>query len=125
MTKVLIIDDSKFTRSQIRKALRSLGFDTAEAVNGREALQMVQSFQPDAITLDLLMPELDGMGFLSALRESGSDLPVVVITADIQSDIRKQCKDFGALFLNKPFQGPDLVAALSEHGLVKEVSHGT
>lgn len=125
MTKILIIDDSKFARSMIRKVIEALGYETAEATNGREGLQMVASYQPDAVTVDLLMPELDGIGFLSALRETDKKLPVVVISANIQTDVRRRCENLGAVFLIKPFKKSELEAALCSHGITKEVGHGT
>ena len=125
MTKILIIDDSRFARSMIRKAIEALGYEAAEATNGREGLQMVASYQPDAVTVDLLMPELDGIGFLSALRETGKKLPVVVISANIQVDVRRRCEHLGAVFLIKPFKKPELEAALCSHGITMEVGHGT
>jgi CheY-like chemotaxis protein len=103
MARILVVDDSIFARLKICNILKSLGHETLEAVDGRDGLQKALTEQPDCICTDLLMPELDGIGFLEALREAGLDLPVVVLTADIQETKRLQCLELGAAdFIHKP-----------------------
>lgn len=82
--KILIIEDD----DQIRDALRELflceGYSVRVAENGREGLEMMRTERPKLIFLDLMMPVLDGFGFLRAKQEAASDLaaiPVVLITA--------------------------------------------
>jgi CheY-like chemotaxis protein len=85
--------------------LHEAGHETVEAGNGREALEVVAAAKPDIVLSDLLMPELDGIGFLHAMREKSIDLPVVIISADIQSTKRQQCLSLGtAGFISKPPQ---------------------
>jgi CheY-like chemotaxis protein len=103
MAKVLVVDDSMFTRLNICRMLEEAGHETLEAANGREGLEMAVSAKPDIILSDLLMPELDGIGFLNALRENGIDLPVIILSADIQETKRQQCLSLGtAGFISKP-----------------------
>lgn len=80
--RVLVVDDDATTRSMLRKLLERQGWEVVEAGNGREGLERVRDSRPALVLLDLMMPELDGFGFLEALR-SGCDasLPVVVLTA--------------------------------------------
>lgn len=104
MTLILIIEDAWFTRRAIGKILQGSGYETLEAENGREGLEIAAS-RPDidCILLDLLMPEVDGWGVLKALREKQSRLPVIVLTADIQESTRQQCLELGAFtVINKP-----------------------
>ncbi|MBW4680167.1 MAG: response regulator [Microcoleus vaginatus WJT46-NPBG5] len=104
MTLILIIEDAWFTRRAIGKILQQSGYETLEAENGREGLEIAAS-RPDidGILLDLLMPEVDGWGVLKALREKQSRLPVIVLTADIQESTRQQCLELGAFtVINKP-----------------------
>ncbi|MBD1938848.1 response regulator [Microcoleus sp. FACHB-68] len=104
MTLILIIEDAWFTRRAICKILQGSGYETLEAANGREGLEIVAS-RPDidCMLLDLLMPEVDGWGVLKALREQQSQLPVIVLTADIQESTRLQCLELGAFtVINKP-----------------------
>ena len=113
MATFLIVDDSRLARGIIKQMVEALGHEAIEAANGREGLEMAEIHKPDAITIDLLMPELGGLGFLSTLRKAGNRVPVIVISADIQDEVRRQCEELAARFLNKPIKGPDLAAALS------------
>lgn len=114
MATILVIDDSGFQRNWILKTLIKLGHNTIEAVNGREGLEKVKSDEkPDCITVDLNMPEMDGYEFLEKLSFSNIKIPIVVITADIQEETKKECLELGAAaFLNKPFQADELKEAI-------------
>ena len=81
--RVLIVDDDPDVREQTREMIGRNGFAVIEAANGREALERLAAGTPDVILLDLLMPEMDGFGFLRELRrhENWKELPVVVLTA--------------------------------------------
>jgi len=115
LAKVLVIDDSGFQRKWIVKAVSDLGHNAAEAVNGFEGLKLIDSVNPDCITVDLNMPEMDGIEFLGNLRSRDQAIPVIVITADIQSETKKQCQELGAAaFLNKPFKPDQLGEALEK-----------
>src|SRR5215211_2367917 len=81
--RVVVADDARLMRRMLVDALRRRGFDVvAEAKDGDEALAHCRAFRPDALTLDLAMPGLDGMGVLRALKD-GRDVavPVVVVSA--------------------------------------------
>ena len=109
MARVLVIDDSKFSRNLAARALREAGHEVVEACNGELGLEAVRDHTPDCVVLDLLMPVLDGPGFLQRLRGDGSDLPVVVATADIQKSSREQCEELGVSgFVNKPARAEEL-----------------
>jgi len=100
---ILVVDDSKLARVIARRALSRAGYDTLEAQNGHEGLQMALEHKPDCIVTDLLMPEMDGLQFLLAMREQGLQTPVVVVTANIQKVIREECMSSGAFdVINKP-----------------------
>ncbi len=115
MARILVIDDSIFARLKICNILKAIGHDTVEAVDGRDGLQKAMTERPDCIFTDLLMPELDGIGLLAALQEAGLDLPVVVLTADIQETKRAQCLELGAVdFIHKPPQGRELARAMEK-----------
>jgi two-component system chemotaxis response regulator CheB len=80
--RILVADDSPFMRRMLCDALRDAGFDVvAEAADGDEALARYRALRPDAMTLDLAMPGMDGIGVLQALRSHGQvSLPVVVVS---------------------------------------------
>ncbi len=81
--RVLVVEDDALTRDLIRRLLESEGFQVAEAVNGRIALEEVAKSEPSLILLDLLMPEMDGLEFLTEFgrQERWRSIPVVVVTA--------------------------------------------
>ncbi len=90
---ILVVDDDPAVRDRLTRMIRDGGWVAAEAENGRVALDMLGDLQPDLILLDLLMPELDGFGFIDALRElrPALDVPVVVLTAkDLTGEDRKR-----------------------------------
>ena len=115
MARILVVDDSSFARLRICNLLQDAGHQTEEAENGRLGLAKVLAASPDCIVTDLLMPELDGIGLLKALREQGLAVPVIVLTADIQESRLRECYDLGAKrFLSKPPQQKALLAALEQ-----------
>ncbi|NET31999.1 MAG: response regulator [Cyanothece sp. SIO1E1] len=109
MALILITDDAAFTRRMLRKALEADEHIVLEASNGVECLEMLANHTPQCMLLDLLMPELDGYGVLQALREQGSKIPVIVLSADIQDSARQQCLELGAhAMLQKPPKAPEI-----------------
>src|SRR3954470_6059077 len=81
--RIVVADDSPFMRTVLGGALGAAGFDVVgTARDGDEALAQCRAARPDAMTLDLAMPGLDGLGVLRALKESGApDVPVIVVSA--------------------------------------------
>lgn len=113
MQKILIVDDSSFQRKFLRKALNDGGFATVEAGNGAEALEIAGAQPLDAILTDLIMPDMRGLALLETLKERGSEVPIVVLTADIQEPVEVQCLELGAArVLHKPIKPRLLVEAL-------------
>jgi DNA-binding response OmpR family regulator len=82
MSKILVIDDEALARETVSRLLRHDGFEVTTARNGKEAWASLYHDLPDLILLDLMMPEWDGVTFLSMLRRSTlwGALPVVVLT---------------------------------------------
>ncbi|HEY6871171.1 MAG TPA: response regulator [Geobacteraceae bacterium] len=114
MARILVVDDSLFARLNICEMLRGAGHETVEAENGKVALEKVFAVTPDCVLSDLLMPEMDGIAFLKALREKDSNLPVIVLSADIQETKRKQCLDLGtAGFISKPPKKDEILAMVA------------
>ena len=112
MTKLLIVDDSRLIRMKLKKML-SDQYDIIEAANGKEAILKAVSEQPDCIITDLLMPEMNGFELLEQVQKKNLSYPVIVLTADIQSETEKRCNELGAIrVLNKPPKQEDLDQAL-------------
>jgi len=90
---VLLVDDDKAIRDTTRRALNKLGFKSAEAANGKEALNWLETNPPPAlILLDLMMPEMDGFAFIEAAQSRADirDIPIVVLTSKDLSGQEKQ-----------------------------------
>jgi len=81
--RLLMVDDDEIARRGMRLALEPQGWQIAEAANGQIALEQIKLGRPDAILLDLMMPEMDGFAFLEEMRcqDQWRDIPVIVITA--------------------------------------------
>lgn len=115
MAKILVIDDSKFSRKIAAVALRRGGHEVIEAEDGQKGLDAVDALNPDCVICDLLMPNLNGIGFLERLRGGGSSLSVIIASADVQASSRVRCEELGiSAFLNKPYQGADLARAVEQ-----------
>ncbi len=115
MATILIVDDSTLQRAIVRSHLEEAGHKIREANNGQEALDTLEGFTPDCMVLDLLMPVVGGIEVLRILREKGSDLPIVVATADVQTSTRKEIESLGVVkMINKPIDGDALRASVAE-----------
>lgn len=121
MKKALIVDDSASTRSKIASILLQFDLDISESENGRIALEWIRNNQVDIVFLDLLMPEMDGFEVLENLKNQGFNRPIIVISADIQEDVKEDCFRLGAVaFLNKPFKDSELIEIINKMSI-----HGT
>src|SRR5579872_2886005 len=78
--RVLIVDDEPEVRSELSRALTAQGFETATAEDGEQALRQLDSWSPDVIITDLLMPRLDGFELMRTLRGRGEAIPAIVLT---------------------------------------------
>ncbi len=122
---ILVIEDSGYMRGMIRKILSADNYEIMEAEEGLKGLQMATQNAPDCILLDLIMPGLDGLKILKLLNEQRRNIPVIVITADIQESIRRQCLDLGAVaFINKPPRRDELRSAIRKAFSSREEASG-
>ncbi len=113
--RILIADDVIANRQLLVAMLEPLGFDTAEAVDGQEALDQLPTFMPDLVLMDLAMPVRDGLDAIRTLRADArtKDLPVIAITANASAQHREQALAAGASdFIPKPFERDDLLDKL-------------
>jgi len=114
---VLVVEDDGPTREMLRRTLEKDGWKVAEAVNGREGLERVAAEVPAMILLDLMMPEMDGFGFMQELRKRPdcAQVPVMVITAkDITAEDRRRLSGEVTKILQKD--------SMSREQLLAEVS---
>ncbi len=121
MKSCLIVDDSKVIRMVAKKILNELSFSTAEAEDGRQALDHCRNAMPDAVLLDWNMPVMNGIDFLRELRKlPGGDHPVVVFCTT-ENDIEhiQEAITAGANeYIMKPFDSEILQAKFSQVGLL-------
>jgi two-component system chemotaxis response regulator CheY len=121
MKSCLIVDDSKVIRMVAKKILQELTFTTAEAEDGKQALDYCRSTMPDAVLLDWNMPVMNGIDFLRELRKlPNGDHPVVVFCTT-ENDIEhiQEAITAGANeYIMKPFDSEILQAKFSQVGLL-------
>jgi two-component system NtrC family response regulator len=116
MTAILIVDDEKNLRDGLAEAVRDLGYDTLAAASGREALAIAATDKPDAVLLDLRMPDMDGLQVLTRLRAAanGASIPVAIITAYATAANTIEAMRLGAFdHLTKPIGREDLASLLT------------
>ncbi|MBD2035856.1 AAA family ATPase [Leptolyngbya sp. FACHB-321] len=116
--KVLIVDDKPTNRSILVNLLEPIGFDVLDAVDGEDGLKKAQTFQPDAILIDLVMPNIDGFEATRRLRTMPAlkDVVVIAISASVfefdqQQSLKVGCNDF----LPKPIREDELLQKLQDH----------
>ncbi len=102
---ILVVDDAAFMRMMIRDILAKEGYTIHEAVNGRDAIEKFDEVRPDLVTMDITMPELDGISALKAIREADPKARILIVSAMGQQKMIVEALEAGALdFLVKPFQ---------------------
>jgi two-component system OmpR family response regulator len=105
--KVLLVDDEPAILKILGIKLRVSGFEVVTAINGQEALTLIDSARPDIVLLDVIMPGIDGFEVLRRLRGS-SLLPVIVFSARLEN-ARKALSLGADYFLSKPFDIDDVI----------------
>jgi two-component system, NtrC family, response regulator AtoC len=111
--RILVADDDRTIRRNLVLFLRSEGFEILEAADGRQALAHIAGSAPDAVLLDLKMPERDGMEVLAELGPKLADLPVIVVTALGGSSVAIEAMRRGAYdYLSKPFDLDEVLLTL-------------
>jgi two-component system OmpR family response regulator len=109
--KVLVVDDEESITDLVATTLRYEGFDVAIASAGREAISLVQSYQPDIVILDVMLGDIDGFDVIRRLRGGGQNVPVLFLSAAGAPEDRVRGLTLGGDdYLCKPFSLAELVA---------------
>ncbi len=90
MANILVADDDKHTRLLLTSILQNAGYTVTTAENGEEALDVLDKKHIDLVVLDVMMPKMDGYEFTKTIREGGSSLPILMVTAKIMPEDEKQ-----------------------------------
>ncbi|WP_373601191.1 response regulator [Paraclostridium bifermentans] len=116
MKRVLIVDDAAFMRMSIRNMLESNGFEiVGEAENGVMAIEKYKELQPEVVTMDITMPEMDGLEALREIKKIDPAASVVMVSALGQEARMKEAIIYGAKgFIVKPFKEEIIVSALAK-----------
>ncbi len=113
--RVLVVDDSKFMRLMLGEIMESMGYEVEEAEGGRLAVELYSANSPDLVTLDILMPEQDGLETLRQILKLNPAARVVMVTALGMEDYIKQAMELGASgFIIKPFAPEQVQAVVSK-----------
>ena len=118
--RILVVDDESAISDLISTSLKFVGFDIRTAANGAQALTIAEEFKPHALILDVMMPEMDGFEVCRRLRNSGSQVGILFLTAkDETKDKVEGLMLGGDDYMTKPFGLEELVARM--HALLRRI----
>jgi two-component system chemotaxis response regulator CheY len=115
--RILLVDDSASVRQVAGIALRRAGYETVEAVNGQEALGLLDGEKLNLIISDVNMPVMNGIEFLKAVKQHPTSrfTPVIMLTTEAGDDLKQQGRAAGAkAWITKPFQPQTLIDAVGK-----------
>lgn len=116
MARILVVDDAAFMRMMIKDILTKNGYEVVgEAADGQQAVQQYQELKPDLVTLDITMPEMDGITALKKIREIDPNAKVIMCSAMGQQAMVIDAIQAGAKdFIVKPFQADRVLEAIKK-----------
>jgi two-component system, chemotaxis family, chemotaxis protein CheY len=116
MAKILLVDDSKTSRKILRNILEENGHEViGEAVNGEDGVAKFKELKPDITTMDITMPQLDGLQALKQIMEFEAAAKVIMVTAAGQKSKMVDAIKYGAAeFLTKPFESEQIITIINK-----------
>jgi two-component system response regulator (stage 0 sporulation protein F) len=114
--KILIVDDQFGIRILLNEVFQKEGYQTFQAANGIQALDILKKHDPDLVLLDMKIPGMDGIEILKRMKVIDPEIRVIIMTAYGELDMIQEAKDLGALtHFAKPFDIDDIRAAVRKH----------
>jgi two-component system, response regulator, stage 0 sporulation protein F len=114
--KILIVDDQFGIRILLNEVLQKEGYDTFQAANGLQALEILNGHVPDLVLLDMKIPGMDGIEILKRMKVLQPDIKVIIMTAYGELDMIQEAMDLGAItHFAKPFDIDDIRKAVEKH----------
>lgn len=118
MPTIVLIDDDATVQKAFSRYLSASGYDVQLANDGREGLRMIEAEPPDLVITDIMMPEIDGLEILMAIRKLDFPLPVIAISGGMRAlplNFLRHAKDLGASYVfEKPVPLKHLLSAVKE-----------
>lgn len=114
--RVLVVDDAAFMRMMVKDILQKNGFEiVGEAANGLEAVEEFKKSNPDLVTMDITMPEMDGIAAVKEIKKIDANAKVIMCSAMGQQAMVMEAIQAGAKdFIVKPFQSDRVIEALTK-----------
>jgi two-component system response regulator AtoC len=123
MSKVLVVDDEESVRQMLKDILEDNGHRVLLAENGRDALVKIETGHPDAVLLDIRMPEMDGLAVLDIVRNKGNNVPIILMTAFGTTEMAIQAMQMGAYdYIIKPFNIDELLLTVKKAVTMQDLS---
>jgi two-component system, response regulator, stage 0 sporulation protein F len=114
--KILIVDDQFGIRILLNEVFQKEGYNTFQAANGLQALDIVKKHDPDLVLLDMKIPGMDGIEILKRMKVMDQNIRVIIMTAYGELDMIQEAKELGAIMhFAKPFDIDDIRAAVKLH----------
>ncbi|MBI4618431.1 MAG: response regulator [Planctomycetes bacterium] len=116
MPKIIICDDARYVRVVLRKTLEEAGYEVVwEAASGEEAVEKYKELRPDAVILDIVLPQMDGIAAARQIKELDKDARIIMISAyGTRPKILKAIQAGARDFIVKPFQVERLIEAVNK-----------
>ena len=118
MTRIMVVDDEQDLREMINLMMQKEGFETEMAADGTDFLEKIDVFQPDLVTLDVMMPGLTTKEILEKLKEKNSNPKILLLTVIRYSEEEKEKilnMDNVVDYITKPFEFDDLINAIKKY----------
>lgn len=121
--KILVVDDAPIMRLIIKDTLMTSGYEVVgEAANGKEAVEKYEELMPDLVTMDIIMPEMDGVQALKKIKEAHPTAKIIVISAiDQRESLMEAIKAGASDYIIKPFEPDRVISAVDD--IFKESIH--